>query len=101
MFHELLSRGSAGVVWYLRCADFIFFDFFNFDFATRGISLNLNLLLSTVWTFQAQIMGRTYERSDYRARLCRGKPGFLAQMSSSQVPCVYFSGIWLPVDNNM
>ena len=64
VFHELLSGGSAGVVRYSRCSNFIFFDFFNFDFVTQGVLLILNLLLNTIWTSQAQIMGRTYERCD-------------------------------------
>ena len=48
VFHELLSGGSAGVVRYSRCSNFIFFDFFNFDFVTQGVLLILNLLLSTI-----------------------------------------------------
>ena len=86
---------------YWGCACFIFFTLLNYCVLIRGNLLINDLVLGTIWTSQAQIMGRTYEWCDYRARLCRGKPGFLAQMSSSQVPCVYFSGIWLPVDNNM
>ena len=77
MLDKLLLSWPAGVMRDSRSTDFIFFNIFHCLVPVLGNLVNGIFILGTIRTIQARIMEWAYERGDYRARLCRVKPGFL------------------------